>query len=60
MEGLKPPTVALGVLVVNITSCSASPGVGVGEIETTKVGRCVSMHMHVCVHVTEWVNTLDI
>lgn len=28
LEGLRPPTVALGVLVVSMTSCSGSPGWG--------------------------------
>lgn len=30
LEGLRPPTVALGVLVLSITSCSESPAVGMG------------------------------
>lgn len=45
LEGLRPPTVALGVLVVSITSCSGSPRVGVGRgIKAAEVGgicKCV-------------------
>lgn len=49
LEGLRPPTVALGVLVLSITSCSESPTVGMGAGEAAKVGGC--MHVRACVSV---------
>lgn len=52
LEGLRPPTVALGVLVVSITSCSESPGVGLGRaVETSKVCARACVCAHLCVHV---------